>query len=646
MKSLLLHIYDWFGTHRSWLWGGCSVIALVLIVLAGSLRYNEDIMDFLPATNEERAAFHEWQQQQSASRIVLIVESEDADLRNEAFYDMDERLANIGHPLSEFDLEELMANSQWLTIHIPDSVYDRFDSLFTPEAVHAALLRDKTILSTPGASMLSSVIRHDPLGLTQSSIFNLQSSIQATRTYAYIETPYGATETGRNAALVDSLNTLANEVAAAYPGVTCRWTGAPVIAVGNARRIKTDTLLCIALSIVLIIVNYPLHLLVHRRYTCSVRQTLDEVLSPLVVGNITTVGAFIALIPLQATAMRHLGIFAASMLIGTIVCCIAVLPHLMSDEPTPVRELKISTPWLECNKQKLSRVGQYTVLALTLLLGALYLSPIHPFTHSPIHPFTHSSIQPLFDSNMSHINYMTPDQRADMDSFTNYQSPITNQKWSAYWSTHDPKTLETTIRTEAQALGFRPDAFAPFYAQLNDPINDQINDQMVNGQMVNDLALRLSDDFDYIGLCCSIVVFLFLWLSFRCLGLALIAFIPMALSWVWIIAIMQWAGLQFNIVNIILATFIFGQGDDYTIFIVEGLLYEHRTGKPMLPQYRQSILLSALIMLVGIGILVLAVHPAMHSLGAVTLIGMTVVLVMAVTVPPLLFRLYTRFVRL
>ncbi len=97
--------------------------------------------------------------------------------------------------------------------------------------------------------------------------------------------------------------------------------------------------------------------------------------------------------------------------------------------------------------------------------------------------------------------------------------------------------------------------------------------------------------------------------------------------------------------NIILATFIFGQGDDYTIFIVEGLLYEHRTGKPILPQYRQSILLSALIMLIGVGILVLAVHPAMHSLGVVTLIGMSVVLLMAVTVPPMLFRLYVRLSR-
>ena len=104
---------------------------------------------------------------------------------------------------------------------------------------------------------------------------------------------------------------------------------------------------------------------------------------------------------------------------------------------------------------------------------------------------------------------------------------------------------------------------------------------------------------------------------------------------------MQLFGIQFNIVNIILATFIFGQGDDYTIFIVEGLAYEHRTGKSILPQYRQSIILSAAIMLIGIGILVFAQHPAMHSLGTITLIGMTVTLIMATTIPPLLFRIYT-----
>ena len=207
-------------------------------------------------------------------------------------------------------------------------------------------------------------------------------------------------------------------------------------------------------------------------------------------------------------------------------------------------------------------------------------------------------------------------------------------RWAAYWQTHDAEQTIALIQTEAEAAGFMPEAFAPFYDQITN-----YKSQITNFQ-INDLAQRLSDDFDYIGLCCSLIVFLFLVLSFRNFWLALIAFVPMALSWVWIIAIMQLLGIQFNIVNIILATFIFGQGDDYTIFIVEGLVYEHRTGKKMLPQYRQSIILSAAIMLIGIGILVFAQHPAMHSLGAVTLIGMTITLIMATTVPPILYRWY------
>ncbi len=97
-------------------------------------------------------------------------------------------------------------------------------------------------------------------------------------------------------------------------------------------------------------------------------------------------------------------------------------------------------------------------------------------------------------------------------------------------------------------------------------------------------------------------------------------------------------GIQFNIINIILAAFVFGQGDDYTIFMVEGLDYERRTGKAILPQFRSEVLLSALILLIGIGVLVVSKHPAMYSLGAVTLIGMTSVVLMAFTLPALLFR--------
>ena len=692
MKNLLLRIYDFFVTRRRWLWSGVALVLLVFVALAASLHFSEDIMDFLPLDDDNREALAQYQSQQSATRLVLVVEGDS--LREEAVWQLadsiDCRMA--GGQLAEPDpAEGLVALYSQMPYRIDDSVYARFDSIFTPQAVNAALLRDKAILAIPGASILSTAIAYDPLGLIELSTLNAQRST-LNRSFAFYDSPYGSTETQRNALLIDSLQTITDRVAQHFPTLHIRWTGAPVISVSNARRIKLDTILCISLSLVLIIlllaysfprrrdlwlillsvsfgwlmgmavlrivtptisavvlgigsvligiaVNYPLHLLVHQRYTSSVRQTLEEVLSPLVVGNITTVGAFLALIPLQATALRHLGIFASAMLVGTILFCIFVLPHMMSAKPTPVREIKLPV----APRAKHIAAGQWLVVALTIAMGTYLIAS--QMTEGKYENGKWSNGK-WFDSNLNHINYMSPEQRADMQAFNifNSDSPASStqstraEQWQTYWNTHSADSLVSTIRTEAVATGFRPDAFAPFYDLLT-------SWKPVKAFDMSKLTQRLSDDFDYIGVCCSLIVFAFLWLSFRNFWLALIAFVPMALSWVWILAIMQLFDIQFNIVNIILATFIFGQGDDYTIFIVEGLLYEHRTGKPILPQYRQSILLSALIMLIGVGILVLAVHPAMHSLGVVTLIGMSVVLLMAVTVPPMLFRLYVRLSR-
>ena len=672
MKQWFLHIYDLLQTHRKWLWFSAGLVLIALFALAATLHYSEDILDFLPVTQEDREALEAYQSQEMASRIVLIIEGEDEDQRAEAL-----KACEAAIPDLETDIdpsEQLEALYAMMPYYIPDSTYAQFDSLFTPASIRAALQRDKAILATPGTSFLAPVIRQDPLGLVNLSASNFAMTAE-NRTYAFFESPYGSTETILNAPLVDSLTNSVERIASNYPNLNIRWIGAPVVSVANARRIKLDSVLCISLSLVLIIalllyafprrrdifliilsisfgwlvgmavlrlftssvsivvlgigsvligiaVNYPLHLLVHQRYTTSVRQTLDEVLSPLVVGNITTVGAFLTLVPLQAVALRHLGIFAASMLIGTILFCVFVLPHMMSAEPTPLREIKVKREKSKVEREKLLGFGQWSIVGITVIFGAYLL--ISPF-------FSHHS--PLFDSDLHQINYITEQQDADMESFELQSGDA--DLWTDYWQNHDAEEVIAQVQTVAQEEGFKPEAFEPFYATLR-------TWQPVKAFDTGDIAERLSADFDYIGLCCSIIVFVFLWLSFRSLWLALIAFIPMALSWIWIIAIMQIFGLHFNIVNIILATFIFGQGDDYTIFVVEGLLYEHRTGKPMLPQYKQSIILSALIMLVGIGILVLAVHPAMHSLGVVTLIGMSVVLVMAMTIPPLLFKLYAR----
>lgn len=153
------------------------------------------------------------------------------------------------------------------------------------------------------------------------------------------------------------------------------------------------------------------------------------------------------------------------------------------------------------------------------------------------------------------------------------------------------------------------------------------------------LSKSLADNFNFVGWMCGFIVFAFLWASFRSLKVAVTAFMPMVIAWIWILGIMRLAGMEFNVVTIILATFIFGQGDDYTIFITEGLLSRRRNGRDLLPDYRRSVLISSVMLFLGMGVLLFAAHPALRSLGAVTLIGMVSVVFMAWLIPPAMMRL-------
>jgi len=158
------------------------------------------------------------------------------------------------------------------------------------------------------------------------------------------------------------------------------------------------------------------------------------------------------------------------------------------------------------------------------------------------------------------------------------------------------------------------------------------------GSVTRLMISSLSSDFDYVLWICGFIVFLFLTVSFGRLELSVIAFLPLVISWIWILGIMSLLGLEFNIVNIILATFIFGLGDDYTIFITEGMMHEYAYGKKMLSTYKNTVALSALVMLAGIGSLIVARHPAMRSLAQVTIIGMISVVITSYIVPAYLFR--------
>lgn len=594
---------------------------------------------------------------------------------------------------------------------------------------------------------------------------------------AFMSSPFGASESSDNEVLAALIDKSASETEAKVSSVKVSSVGAPLIAVTNSRQIKRDSMVSMLLSLVLILallllsfrrfrdllwimvsiavgwlialgafallgssmslivigvgsimigiaVNYPLHFLDRFKVTNNVRETLGDVVEPLVIGNITTVGAFACLLWLDAAAIRQMGLFGSLVLIGTILFVIIFLPVFMKPRKKAFVEHHGKIESLLSMKMERKKWVAGVVVIITLVLGWF-------------------STDISFDSDLHHINYMTDEQERDLkilseslgqddagriyavseandlqsalaqnecmlDSLTGrkssnyeikYVSGIGNfiptearqterlSAWRNFWTKHDSTLID--FKGKSMAAGFSEGAFEPFiesvgneykvmpvdyfnpilelvgmsYVQntgsgvriLNhigvDGDGKKLKEELrtsVSGSMFFDtedvsgrLVSALSDDFNFVGFVCSFIVFFFLWLSFGRIELSLMSFLPLAVSWVWILGAMQLLGVQFNIVNIILATFIFGQGDDYTIFITEGLMSEYAKGKKVLMSYKKSVALSSVIMFVGIGSLVIASHPAMRSLGVVTVIGMITVVIMAFYLPPLVFRWLT-----
>ncbi|WP_298711372.1 trifunctional MMPL family transporter/lysophospholipid acyltransferase/class I SAM-dependent methyltransferase [Chitinophaga sp.] len=153
----------------------------------------------------------------------------------------------------------------------------------------------------------------------------------------------------------------------------------------------------------------------------------------------------------------------------------------------------------------------------------------------------------------------------------------------------------------------------------------------------NRLAVVIRDEFNTIAWMTSALVFFALLLSYGRIELALITFIPMAISWVWILGIMGLFGIPFNIVNIILSTFIFGLGDDYSIFTMDGLLQEYKTGSQHLPSFKSSIFFSAITTILGLGVLIFAEHPSLKSIALIAVIGILCVVITSQVLIPFLF---------
>ena len=155
-----------------------------------------------------------------------------------------------------------------------------------------------------------------------------------------------------------------------------------------------------------------------------------------------------------------------------------------------------------------------------------------------------------------------------------------------------------------------------------------------------DTLLQMSSDFDVLQWLFMLFVFVVLLFSFHFnIRNTLLGFMPILLSWLIVLGAMVLADVRFNLISIIISTFIFGIGVDYSIFVMDGLT---GTDTRKLSYHKTAILLSAVTLIVTVSSMLIAQHPAIKSVGFSTLVGMLAAVVLSYVLQPAVYRWLNR----
>ncbi|WP_321389629.1 MMPL family transporter [uncultured Desulfuromusa sp.] len=250
------------------------------------------------------------------------------------------------------------------------------------------------------------------------------------------------------------------------------------------------------------------------------------------------------------------------------------------------------------------------------------------------------------------------------------------QAWKVFWQERQATTRDL-LQLSGEKYGFSGNAFDPFWERLAGPelvADPELLDHWGLGRVMDSLLLkndegyrlltlipdqqemitRLGSEFSTlpgitlvsqrrfsqqlsheIGVDFSrfisfagVAVLALLVLLFRRLPEVFLALLPVLTGLLVMFGGMGLLGLEMNLFNVVASILIIGLGVDYGIFMVcHGQQEEHLASS-------RAILISGLTTLVGFGALVLARHPALHSIGLTVLLGISAAVPTAVLVIP------------
>lgn len=455
--------------------------------------------------------------------------------------------------------------------------------------------------------------------------------------------------------------------------------------------------------IVGIAVDYGIHVYVAIRAAADPAAAWRRVVRPVVLGALTTLGVFAAFFAAGVPGYSQMAVFSISSILLSLLGALFVLPLLIKPRETPV---------LKSAARTFRASGGFFVFWLVLLAVLIIPFPKLSFDSDlraldgsePAVWEAEENFRFVWGSGAETLALVVLDapelesalkandelydavrKQGNADEFSSFSNVWKSRahrsknraRWQAFWTPGRIQNLRATFAE--QDLGFKPDAFNPFFQTLETipeladaPNGNQIFDNLqtrftqslggtsqlisffpdteewmsrVKQAQGDSEALLISRrEIDRVlssetvrtvkrlASLAVVLVILFTVLLMRRPSEVILALLPAGVSVLAVLKTLQTVGLPINIPTLISGIVVIGLAIDYGIFMVFG------SKRGTLAEVYTAVTLSTVTSLIGAGVLLLTRHPALFSIGVTLVAGLTAAYATALCAVPFLFR--------
>jgi 1-acyl-sn-glycerol-3-phosphate acyltransferase len=469
-----------------------------------------------------------------------------------------------------------------------------------------------------------------------------------------------------------------------------------------------------------ITVDYGIYVVYHLDNAATDRNSAAKIVGRLVlptfIGAMTIISAFVVMSFSPLEGYQQLGIFGAVGVLASAAFAIFILPLVV---PLP-KQKQISqlrfTGWMEkfhdwqIKKRPLLLLG-VAILTVVTLFGVkklrfegdiAKLNGITPATRADDNLITQTWGEALGMTLVIARGKTADDALAQNDRAAELLAQQTNvtgifslasicpapatqqkniQRWENFWTPEKKENLRATLEQTGNVLGFRTNAFAPFWKIVDekpalltlDMFRGTALEQVLRERVAvgtNDVAIStlvkladrshvenlraalpgfiLIDQKNFaehiaalaksglirFALGTAIVVSIVVYFALASVELVIATLLPIAFGLLWTLGLMGLFGLPINVMNCVFVIFVIGMGEDYSVFLATSKLDVWRGHPPRISPTSASVFISAATTTFGFAVLAFAKHPVLFSMGTTVLLGMVSTFIATLVITP------------